>query len=265
MHPNAATRARRCFPMSLTAQLDACRAAFEAKARPELVAAIRSAIRQLNDTGLTARAVKAGDSAPLFRLRDKRGNVVSLARLLARGPVVLGFFRGEWCSYCALELAALAEAAPDIERLGATLLTLSPHASERASSHHRTKDRPFPMLEDRGGRIARRYRIAFTVPREFRTAYLATGFPKPVKNGPTAWRLPIPATYVVDPAGRVVLSYLDADHTTRLEPAEIIHVLTRLQGQAPASALQPTVRVSADRDMSGSAATPARSAPRSEG
>ena len=41
--------------------------------------------------------------------------------------------------------------------------------------------------------------------------------------------LPIPATYVVDRTGLIVLSYLDADHTTRLEPTEIIAALTHLR------------------------------------
>jgi peroxiredoxin len=226
---HAPTRARWCSSMWLTAQLDACRRAFEAGAEPELVATVHAAIRHLSESHITGKAVKAGDRAPPFRLRDEPGGVVLLADLLARGPVVLSFFRGEWCSYCALELAALAEATPDIERLGATVLALSPHISERASPCGRDEGRPFPMLKDRGGGIARQYRIAFTVPRQFRAAYLAIGFPKPVKSLPTTWRLPIPATYVVDNAGRVVLSYLDADHTTRLEPAEIIRALTGLR------------------------------------
>jgi len=41
--------------------------------------------------------------------------------------------------------------------------------------------------------------------------------------------LPIPATYVLDSTGLVVLSYLDADYTTRLEPTEIIVALTHLR------------------------------------
>ena len=225
--------------MWLTAQLDARRRAFEAGAEPELVATVHAAVRYLSESHITGKAVKAGDRAPLFRLRDKQGGVVFLADLLARGPVVLSFFRGEWCSYRALELAALAAATlelaalaaatPDIERLGATVLALLPHIRERASPCGRGEDQPFRMLKDRGGEIARQCRIAFTVPRQFRAAYLAIGFPKPVKSRPTTWRLPIPATYVVDNAGHVVLSYLDADHTTRLEPAEIIRALAGLR------------------------------------
>src|SRR6202011_323754 len=53
--------------------------------------------------------------------------------------------------------------------------------------------------------------------------------PNPVKTGSKGWMLPIPATYVLDSTGRVVLSYLDADYTTRLEPTEITVALTHLR------------------------------------
>ena len=53
--------------------------------------------------------------------------------------------------------------------------------------------------------------------------------PIPAKTGSKGWVLPIPATYVLDSTGLVVLSYLDADYTTRLEPAEIIVALTHLR------------------------------------
>jgi len=70
---------------------------------------------------------------------------------------------------------------------------------------------------------------AFAVPERYRAAYLALGYPNPAKTGSKGWMLPIPATYVLDSTGLVVLSYLDADYTTRLEPTEIIVALTHLR------------------------------------
>ena len=78
----------------------------------------------------------------------------------------------------------------------------------------------------------RRYRIAFIVPRQFRAAYLTLGYPDSETTESKGWSLLIPATYVLDSTGLVVLSYLDADHTTRLDPAEIIVALTRLRAKA---------------------------------
>jgi hypothetical protein len=44
--------------------------------------------------------------------------------------------------------------------------------------------------------------------------------------------LPLPATYIVDRNGIVMLSYVDADYATRLEPTEILVALTHLRSRA---------------------------------
>jgi len=213
--------------MSLKAQLDACRRAFEASTPPGIVAALAGSVAELVQTGLVRQAVKAGERAPLFRLRSNTGDFVSLSEALDRGPVVVSFFRGGWCPFCRLELQALAETHSEIERLGATLLALSPQARGKSASLGSGYEPPFPILRDPGCKIASRYRIAFTIRHQFRAAYLELGYPNSTKA--KSWLLSIPATYVLDSSGFVVLSYLDADHTTRLEPTEIIAALTHLR------------------------------------
>jgi peroxiredoxin len=215
--------------MSLKAQLEACRREYEANAEPHLVAAARRSIQALAETSLTAKAVKAGETAPLFRLQCGPDSFINLSDLLNRGPVVVSFFWGDWCPFCVLELKALAAAYPEIERLGATLVALSPQARDDSSSRGRDGKPSFPILSDPGCKVASRYRTAFAVPERYRAAYLALGYPNPAKTGSKGWILPIPATYVLDSTGVVVLSYLDADYTTRLEPTEIIVALTHLR------------------------------------
>ena len=214
--------------MSLKAQLDACRRAFEASAPPGIVAALEGSVAELVQTGLVRQAVKAGERAPLFRLRSDTGDFVGLSEALDRGPVVVSFFRGGWCPFCRLELQALAEAQSEIERLGATLIGLSPLPNADSYSS-------FLILTDPGCRIAARYRIAFTVAPQFRPAYLALGYPERSEEGPDRWVLPLPATYVIDRNGIVVLSYVDADYTTRLEPTEIAVALAHLRARAKTS------------------------------
>jgi peroxiredoxin len=221
--------------MSLKAQLDACRRAFEASTPPGIVAALESSVAELAQTGLVRQAVKAGERAPLFRLRSNIGDFVSLSEALDRGPVVVSFFRGGWCPFCRLELQALAEAHSAIERLGATLIGLSPLPSANSCSS-------FLILTDPGCRIATRYRIAFTVAPQFRPAYLALGYPEGLKKGPDRWVLPLPATYIIDRNRIAVLSYVDADYATRLEPTDIVVALAHLRARAnPSSSVWQSI------------------------
>jgi peroxiredoxin len=211
--------------MSLKAQLGACRRAFESNTLPSVVAALEGSVAELVQTGLVRQALKAGEVAPMFRLRSSNGDFVSLSEVLDRGPAVISFFRGVWCPFCRLELQALAQARAEIERLGATLIGLSPLPDAGGSSS-------FPILRDPGCRIAARYRVAFTVAPQFRPAYLALGYPECLQKGPGGWVLPLPATYIIDRNGIVVLSYVDADYTTRLEPTEIAVALAHLRARA---------------------------------
>jgi peroxiredoxin len=43
--------------------------------------------------------------------------------------------------------------------------------------------------------------------------------------GSEEWQLPVPATYVVDRNANIVLASIDADYTTRLEPAQALAAL----------------------------------------
>jgi peroxiredoxin len=180
--------------MSLKAQLEARRREYEANAESHVVDAARRSIQALAETSLVAKAVKAGETAPLFGLRCRHGDFINLPDLLNRGPVVVSFFWGDWCPFCVLELRALAAAHPEIERLGATLVALSPHVRDNSSSRDRDAKPSFPILSDPGCKVASRYRIAFAVPERYRDAYLALGHPNPAKTGSKGCLLPIPAS-----------------------------------------------------------------------
>jgi hypothetical protein len=47
-------------------------------------------------SGFQARMPKPGQSGPMFTLANQDGLEVSSAALVARGPLVMSFFRGRW-------------------------------------------------------------------------------------------------------------------------------------------------------------------------
>jgi thiol-disulfide isomerase/thioredoxin len=89
-------------------------------------AAYEQILATLNHNGFFENCLGEGAEFPDFVLPNAEGRLISLRETLARGPVVLSFFRGEWCPFCRLMLAALTEALPEIEAEGATLLALTP-------------------------------------------------------------------------------------------------------------------------------------------
>jgi peroxiredoxin len=81
---------------------------------------------------------------------------------------------------------------------------------------------PFPVLSDPGNLIAEKFGLVYTIPEYHRTYYQSILVNIPFVNGEASWRLPLPATYVINPAGRVVLAEAHADYRVRPEPEEAL-------------------------------------------
>jgi len=68
-----------------------------AKRLPADKAAImHRATEELRASGIMDRVIKVGEPLPPFALPNAYGHPVRSADLLARGPLVLTFFRGAW-------------------------------------------------------------------------------------------------------------------------------------------------------------------------
>ncbi|MEJ7664448.1 MAG: redoxin domain-containing protein [Hymenobacter sp.] len=65
------------------------------------------AVAQSTTPMLTASALAVGTEAPTFKGQDVAGRPVELKQLLKKGPVVLYFYRGQWCPYCNKQLSQL--------------------------------------------------------------------------------------------------------------------------------------------------------------
>ncbi len=81
---------------SLNAALDAFKAACARQWPPDAFALVNQTLADLAQTGVQEMALKAGDAAPRFTLPDQEGRLVDSQELLAKGPLVLVFYRGMW-------------------------------------------------------------------------------------------------------------------------------------------------------------------------
>src|ERR1700751_6131163 len=111
---------------------------------------LADAIEHVRSSGLANRAKTIGAVAPDFSLPDAFGNKVSLREMLAVGPVVLSFYRGEWCAFCNFELHALQEILPQIQELGAALVAVSPEKPDFGAIATAKHKLTFPVLSDAG-------------------------------------------------------------------------------------------------------------------
>src|SRR5713226_8981017 len=104
---------------SLQDQIESYQAQSASKSSPEAIKRGKARRAQLVQSGVADTSLKLGETAPDFTLPDAYGNPVTLSALLDHGPVVLTFYRGDWCPYCNLTLRAYQAVLPEISALHA--------------------------------------------------------------------------------------------------------------------------------------------------
>ncbi len=187
-------------------------------------------IGQLVTSGAAENALKEGARALDFTLPDARGNTVRLAHLLRQRPVVITFYRGQWCPYCHLALRAYQQAVPQVQAGRATLVAISPQTPDHSKALAEKLELTFTLLSDVGNWVARAYGIVFTIDKALRTAHRRIGANLPAFNGDDSWELPMAGTFLVDRSGTVRLAFVDPDFTRRLDPSVIVARLKELKG-----------------------------------
>jgi peroxiredoxin len=193
--------------------------------------AYEDSVAELNRSGFLQHAIREGEPFPDFVLPSAEGRLVSLASFLDRGPVIISFFRGEWCPWCQLMLTALAEALPEIEAAGASLLALTPETGGLPLIMKRNNNARFEVLSDVDCGVGLAAGIIFRMPKLYRARLEAAGISFPERHGNAAWFLPVPATFIVTQDGLIAWRFVDADFTHRAEPADIIKTIRSVTGR----------------------------------
>lgn len=84
--------------MHLQQKLNERKQAFLASGRatPEMLGIMQRSTEQLRASGIAQRTLNSGQKAPPFELPNQDGQAIALSALLAKGPLVVSFFRGVW-------------------------------------------------------------------------------------------------------------------------------------------------------------------------
>src|ERR1700751_2885055 len=207
--------------MSLQDKLDAFKADFEGRKAPANVGEImHKATANMIASGQADRALKTGGRAPKFTLPDTHGRLVSSADLLARGPLVLTFYRGIWCPYCNMDLQAIEAAADEIRALGASLVAISPQTAPNRRKSERENELSFPILSDHGNSVANEFGLRYRLPDDLIAVYKSFGNDLTIGDGEDSWTLPMPARYVIGTDSIIAYAKVNADYTRRPDPSE---------------------------------------------
>jgi peroxiredoxin len=188
-----------------------------------IVAEAEQLAQQLPTPGL-----KVGSQAPHFALPNAYGDAISLYNVLESGPVVLVFYRGNWCPFCNLHLRSLHAIAPQLEEKGAQLIAVTPQQPDESLKYIKAQNYPFELLSDLDYTVMAAFDLYFEVSPALQSVYKKFGVDLEVYNGAGRTALPVPGTFVIDQNGIIRAVQTETDYKNRMEPAAILRALDGL-------------------------------------
>lgn len=175
-------------------------------------------------THFKENAINVGDKAIDFTLKNALGECTNLQTIIDQGPVILTWYRGGWCPYCSVALQYLQSSLPAFKKYDANLLALTPELPDKSLNTSEKHGLQFEVLSDVGNKIAKQYGLVYKLTDALSEIYQNKLGLKNY-NGDDSSELPITATYVIDPKGRVQYAFLDADYRKRAAISKIMDVL----------------------------------------
>ncbi len=145
---------------------------------------------------------KDAPAAPPFELPDQQRAAVSLAQLRATGPVVLVFYRGDWCPYCRAQLDRIQARLGELQATDARVVAITVDTPDQSLALAKKRGYQFPILQDEAGRIGSQYGV----------------WDKEAE-------LHLPATFIVDREGKIRLRYVGEGKRDRVTVDQVLAVL----------------------------------------
>ena len=156
-----------------------------------------------------------GDQFPELTMTPPDGGTIALPDALAGGFGVVLLYRGSWCPYCNAQLRAFQRASDGLAELGARIAALSVDDEATTRDLIAKHGLTFPVGYSADARAISRATGAFV--NEDPLHLQSTGF-------------------VLDPAGRVLVSVYSSGAIGRLVPEDAIGLIRHVRGQAAPAA-----------------------------
>lgn len=213
---------------SLQDQLDAFKANFEENAPAEKIEEYNKGIQAVIKSGMVKKALKTGDKAPDFTLKNATGKDVSLSSLLKDGPVILTWYRGSWCPYCNIALQSYQANLDKFEQAGAQFVALTPELPDKSLANSEKHELKFQVLTDLNSEVAQKFGLVFTMTKWVENAMRDFADLKKY-NGANYddTTLPLSATYIIQPDLAISYAFLDAEYRNRATPEQILEALSK--------------------------------------
>ncbi len=178
---------------------------------------------------LVPKGLEVGQKAPDFEGQDQYGQKFSLSSLLNEGPVVLIFYRGDWCPVCNRYLGRFQDSLHLIMSAGGQVLAITPETNDNIQNTLAKAKVGLKVMSDRDEQVMDAYGVKFRVTKGYQNRIkLGLGDDIASNNGQEEANLPVPATYIIGRDGTIKFRQFDLDYRVRASIEEMIGQLQAL-------------------------------------
>lgn len=183
-----------------------------------------SAQNELPKTATEITPLLIGEKIPNLTLKSSEGIDVNLETLFGKQKTILVFYRGGWCPYCNVHLAALGEAENQLLELGYQIIAISPDAPKSLKETGEKNKLNYQLLSDsKGGELSKATGIAFEAPKNYEP-YINKG-----SNGLNTSFLPVPSVFVLNLSGEIQFEHITPNFKERITNDLLIAVAKSLK------------------------------------
>lgn len=177
-----------------------------------------------------ANGLAVGAIAPEFSAVDSHNNKFTLSEKLKQGPVVVIFYRGNWCPVCTQHLGKVQDSLDIITKTGATVVAVSPERPENSEKMQEKTGAKFALLYDEGYKISEAFDVDFNPTKVEKFKYNKFLKADLVEaHSDDSERLPIPATFILNKDGKVIWRHFNPNYKKRASVKSIFMALAQLK------------------------------------
>lgn len=172
--------------------------------------------------------LRVGEIAPRFAVQDIHGEKFGVEQKLAKGPVVLVFYRGGWCPYCNTQLRSIeSKLMPGVKNAKGSLVAISVDKPDEELKTKQKNSLSFQIVSDPKAELLGKYNVRYKVPEELVATYKTKhGINLEASSGEKHHIIAVPAVYVVSQDGKIAYSFVDEDYKKRAPEEAVLAALT---------------------------------------
>jgi peroxiredoxin len=208
--------------MSLNKRLQFLRDSMARNAGPKISAACAQAAenqaRLATEEGMVLHCPK---TVPDVTLITADGRAQPVRDLIAGKPAVLLFFRGDWCPYSTTSMRAVEEIRADLAGHGVIIVGITPRHHSALAAAASKNMLGYQLLTDPEQKLIEAMGIRSHTIDKMVALYESAGIDLSKLNESGDWSLPLEATFLVEPDGRICCANAFPHPSRRMEPAEI--------------------------------------------